>query len=146
MLPEEALAGPSENAEEQMERASSTFYDLVLSQYPEFLSPQFNSFFDAAQNPAQTKDSNVLSDAHNEISLATLSEILIGLSEQVQSVRRDVHDKDYPNEHYERLLHHEERALGSIISTQEGTTHGHQYATPFVRMETSYLNNWTEFE
>lgn len=48
MGPEEALLGAADNMEQRMDRASNVFYDLVLNQSPELLSPQYEEFYDAA--------------------------------------------------------------------------------------------------
>lgn len=46
--PEEALLGASESIDERMQRASSVFYDVVMNHQPELLSPQYETFYNAA--------------------------------------------------------------------------------------------------
>ena len=43
--------------------------------------------------------------------LHTLSSILVGIEKQALSYRRDISDKDYPSEFYEKLLNPEDEWL-----------------------------------
>lgn len=47
--PHEALVGQHDSIERRMERASSVFYELAINFNPELLSPQYNTFYDAAK-------------------------------------------------------------------------------------------------
>lgn len=124
--PHEALIGQHDSVERRMQRASQVFYEMALSYSTELLSPQYNSFYEAAvESPSstlgktyttsqgQTTQSNSNED-HNSMSIGPLSDILVGLAEQSLSFRRDAKDKDYPNKFYEELLMPEERRLGNV--------------------------------
>ena len=75
------------------------------------------------------------------INLKTLSQTLVGLSEQALSFRRDVQRKDYLNKFYEDLLMPLEKKLynNSWRSLDKIT-----YET--VLMERGYLKAWTQFK
>jgi hypothetical protein len=95
-----------------MQRAADVFYDYVVNYAPELLSPQHNTFYETAVNTDSTIKtrtfgaSNVdhLTETQNLLTLKTLSQTLIGLSEQALSFRRDVHRRDYLNKFYEDYL------------------------------------------
>lgn len=124
-----------------MERASEVFYDLVLNHQPELLSPQIDQYFEATKQeklPVQL-------EKNNELSLGNLSEILVGLSEQALSFRRDAVDRDYPNEFYEKLLMPEEFRPTESTNMSEAEKHELKEKHNMVLMERSYLNSWTNF-
>jgi hypothetical protein len=57
-----------------MQRASDVFYDYVVNYAPELLSPQHNSFYEAAtKNQTEKSAKNYLEEDQNVISLRTLS-------------------------------------------------------------------------
>ena len=109
--PEEASAVlANEPFDARMSRAADVFYDYVLNYSPELLSPQHTDFFDAAINTQQSKSeqisttTNNLEENQNVINLKSLSQSLVGLSEQALSYRRDIQGRDYLNKFYEDLL------------------------------------------
>lgn len=144
MDPNEALLGVSDNIEHRMERASQLFYDLVVNQQPDLLSPQYDQFYDAATRGNQRPPTDMLTENHNDLTLRYISDSLVGLAEQAQAARRDACDKDYPNEHYERLLVPEEIYVHNKDASPEKTAQA-KFKTEFVLMEHSYLNAWTNF-
>lgn len=90
-----------------MQRASDVFYDYVVNYAPELISPQYNSFFEAASKALpKKKEVNAVVERENQnvINLSSLSQTLIGMSEQALSYRRDVNQKDYLNKFYEEYL------------------------------------------
>ena len=78
--------------------------------------------------------------------LGSLSDILVGLSEQAQSQRRDARGKDYPTDYYEELLHNDEKMNGHVLATSYEQQNATKHKTPYVQMETSYLNGWRDFK
>lgn len=64
--------------------------------------------FKASKEIGTPKRKVKMLETHNDLSLATLSDSLIGLAEQALSQRRDVADRDYPNAFYEKILGIEE--------------------------------------
>ena len=45
-----------------------------------------------------------LGEKHDQITLGSLSEALVGIADQAMSFRREAHHKDYLHPHYEELL------------------------------------------
>jgi hypothetical protein len=84
-----------------MTRAAAIFHEKVLSNNPEFVSPQYDAIYDAASTNSQKEELPEALPKLPVMSNANLAAILIGLNEQALGFRRDVHDKDYPNEFYE---------------------------------------------
>ena len=93
-----------------MDAAVEVFYDLVLNYHPDALSPQYNTFYEAAVSNSGAKKSKKApqGDRHAQMTLQALSSTLIGLEKQALSFRRDIIDHDYPSEFYEKLMHPEE--------------------------------------
>jgi hypothetical protein len=91
-----------------MERAARIFYEYVQDYAPELISPQYQSFFDATQSSLQNRSEQKkmidLDELHDKISLASLSQTLVGLSAQALSYRREASDQDYLHEHYKQLV------------------------------------------
>lgn len=96
----------AESFEQRMNRAADVFYDYVLNYAPELISPQYSSFYEAAVNANKkgSVEQNYLQENQNIINLKTLSQSLVGLSQQALSYRRDVQGKDYLNKFYEDYL------------------------------------------
>ena len=132
-----------------MQRAADVFYDYVVNYAPEILSPQHNSFYETAVNTDSTiktktfgaSNVNYLEENQNVINLKTLSQALVGLSEQALSFSRDIQRRDYLNKFYEDYLmplehkphNNEFRGVEKI-----------QYET--VLMERGYLRAWKQFK
>jgi len=143
MEPEEAASSviANEPFDQRMQRASDVFYDYVVNYAPELLSPQHNNFYEAAikaqPGKGESSGTNYLEENQNVISLKTLSQTLIGLSEQALSYRRDVTRTDYLNKFYEqylmpmeqKVLNHEMRGI-------------HKSKAENVLMERGYLKAW----
>ena len=106
--PDEALEGPAESIDAQMQRASEVFHDIVLQHSPELLSPQIDQISKSVKVKDNTEKLVENQEIHNDLQLGNLSEILVGLAEQALSFRRDALDNDYPTEFYEKLLMPEE--------------------------------------
>jgi hypothetical protein len=54
--PDEAVSAlASEPFDQRMQRASDIFYDYVVNYAPELISPQYNSFFEAASKSKPKK-------------------------------------------------------------------------------------------
>lgn len=157
MEPEEAASWTTLVAEpfdQRMQRASDVFYDYVVNYAPELLSPQYASFFEAAnqvkegqkvqQETIQEASENYLEENQNVINLRTLSQTLTGLSEQALSYRRDVNKQDYLNKFYEQylmpledkaaLFNHEPRNLERATKAET------------ILMERAYLKAWQQFK
>jgi hypothetical protein len=133
-----------------MQRAADVFYDYVVNYAPELLSPQHNTFYETAVNTDSTIKtrtfgaSNVdhLTETQNLLTLKTLSQTLIGLSEQALSFRRDVHRRDYLNKFYEDYLmplekkpyNHQFRGVDKAVTYEN------------VMMERGYLRAWQQFK
>lgn len=147
--PEEASqALAHEPFEQRMQRAADVFYDYVVNYAPEMLSPQHNTFYETAVNSTNLKTktfgastTNYLEENQNLINLKTLSQTLVGLSEQALSFRRDVLLKDYLNKFYEEYLMPYEKQL-----------YNHEYygteklREGIVLMERCYLKAWQQFK
>jgi hypothetical protein len=76
------------------------------------------------------------------INLSTLSQTLIGLSEQALSYRRDVNRKDYLNKFYEEYLMPHEQKFYNM--EPQGVQQHIKYDT--VLMERGYLLAWQQFK
>lgn len=64
-----------------MDSAVEVFYDLVLNYHPEVLSPQYDSFYDAATDtkPSSKEVAASKGDRHASLNMHTLSSTLVGL-------------------------------------------------------------------
>mgnify|MGYP000930017135 CR=1 FL=1 len=81
------------------------------------------------------------------MNLHTLSSTLIGLEEQAMSYRRDIEDRDYPTDFYEKLVNPEEAWLDRhqhALERPELRAAQKQLST-HVKMERTYLNAWQTF-
>ena len=80
--PDEVLSTDNEERlSNRMKKASQVFYDMMINENPELISPQHQAFYDAAVNNG-TQDSDVtLLETHNDFNLRTLSNVLVGLAE-----------------------------------------------------------------
>ena len=145
--PEEAASSvlSQEPFDQRMQRASDVFYDYVVNYAPELLSPQHNNFYETSINIDEaSKDqvrnlsgTNYLEENQNIISLKTLSQALVGLSEQALSYRRDVNGKDYLHKFYkDYLMPMEKHISGNEVRDLEKL----KYET--VMMERGYLKAW----
>lgn len=149
--PEEASASilSQEPFDQRMQRAADVFYDYVVNYAPELLSPQHNVFYETAVNVAgniKTKtfgasNINYLEENQNVINLKTLSQTLVGLSEQALSFRRDVVRKDYLNKFYEDYLMPLEK---QVHANQFKDFEKIKYEN--VLMERGYLRAWQQFK
>lgn len=140
--PEETSAVINESFDERMQRASDVFYDYVVNYAPELLSPQHQTFYETAIKidpklaPAKSQ-TNYLEENQNVINLKTLSQALVGLSEQALSYRRDVTGRDYLNKFYEEYLMPMEKQIhGNKTFALEKL----KYES--VMMERGYLKAW----
>lgn len=132
-----------------MHKASQIFYDLVLNENVELLSPQHQMLYQASKERGAPKREVKLLETHNDLNLASLSNSLIGLAEQTLSQRRDVADRDYPNEFYEKILGIEEERnyYGSDFKSKNREHHVQRkmMKSEYVKMEASYLTGWRTF-
>ena len=151
MEPEEAASSvlSQEPFDQRMQRAADVFYDYVVNYAPELLSPQHSTFYETAVNTDSTiktktfgaSNINYLEENQNLISLKTLSQTLVGLSEQALSFRRDVKRQDYLNKFYEDyLMPLEKKPYNNEIRGVEKI----QYES--VLMERGYLRAWQQFK
>ena len=140
--PDEALSVmTNEPFDQRMQRASDIFYDYVVNYAPELISPQYNSFFEAASKSLPKKgelDPTIIKENQNVISLSTLSQTLVGVSQQALSFRRDVQYKDYLNKFYEEYLMPNEQKLYN----HEPHGENKHIQTDTVMMERGYLLAW----
>jgi hypothetical protein len=93
--------------EVRMERASQIFYEYCQNYAPNMLSPQYDQFYRAGQesvaaSPMDQEQSVPLDETHDYISLASLSQTLIGLNQQALSFRLEANGHDYLNPFYEK--------------------------------------------
>ena len=84
-------------------------------------------------------------ESNHDLTLGSLSDILVGLSQQALSFRRDACDRDYPHEFYEKLLMPEEQRPTASHNMPQSERHQSQEKQNIVLMERSYLNPWTTF-
>ena len=77
-----------------------------------------------------------LNEPHDKISLASLSQSLIGLSHQALSFRKEVHGQDFLHDFYQEHLKLDIAAPDNIA---------HMFQNPLVEMERSYLRSWDIF-
>lgn len=144
--PEETSALINEPFDQRMQRAADVFYDYVVNYAPELLSPQHQAFYETAVNidpklsPAKT-ETNYLEENQNVINLKSLSQALVGLSEQALSYRRDVLGKDYLNKFYEDYLMPLEK---QIHANKTFALEKVRYES--VMMERGYLKAWQQFK
>lgn len=143
--PEEAKNLPESSYDSRMERASEIFYDYVQNYAPELMSPQYQGFFDASEESKTNRGLNEevsINDTQDFISLESMSEVLIGLSDQALSFRREANDKDYMHKFYEDL------ALKGEIRDKdhEAFKYSHLWESTTVRMARDYLKAWDIFE
>lgn len=133
-----------------MDSAVEVFYDLVLNYHPEVLSPQYDNFYDAATDVKMSPKEfgAAKGDRYANMNIHTLSSTLIGLEKQVMSYRRDLKDKDYPTEFYEKLLNADEQWFNrhSEHMAKNVEKLGHKLKSEYVKMERTYLNGWRTFE
>lgn len=106
LTPEEAQKiDPTQKFNDRMRRASHIFYEYCQNFAPELMSEQYFDFFKASRDSqlARTKvTSNLdLNEKHDLISVGSLSQSLIGLSQQALSFRKDAQDKDFLHKFYE---------------------------------------------
>jgi hypothetical protein len=85
--------------EARMDRASQIFYEYVQNYAPELISPQYEEFYQQSQASisarTQNSDKLRLDEMHDKISLGSLSQSLIGLSQQALSYRKEANGHDY---------------------------------------------------
>ena len=147
--PEEAEKFSSAQPQEvRMERASRIFYEYVQNFAPELISPQSEQFVEAARasvdERAPPKQTVPLDETHDKISLASLSQSLVGLSRQALSHRREPNGKDYLHSYYESLALEQEKMMESDESPLKGMAHVLQATT--VQMERDYLRAYAIFD
>ena len=69
------------------------------------ISPQYDQFYEAAKESVDSSklktEALKLDEQHDRISLSSLSQALIGLSQQALSYRREANEKDYLHKYYE---------------------------------------------
>lgn len=140
--PQEALTTGPKDKNERMARAVDVFYDFVLNRHNELLSPQYDELYGAIK---QRKPNIDIKEHQNYMNACSYSSIIIGVAEQAQSFRRDVHGYDYPNKFYENLL------MPPEYLTKSDKIHKHvreavEKTTPTnVLMERSFLKAWRDF-
>ena len=96
-----------------MDAAVEVFYNVILNNHPESISPQYEDFYNATKEADAQPLSAANGDLFDEMRLHTLSSTLVGIEKQALSYRRDIVDKDYPTEFYEKLLMPEEAWLNA---------------------------------
>ena len=132
-----------------MDAAVEVFYNMVLSSHPEALSPQYDAFYQASMEGEEKlsagKGGN--GDQYAEMRLHTLSSTLVGIQKQAMSYRRDIVDRDYPTEFYEKLLSPEEEWLGrhEDVMSRGSLKVATQMMEKHVQMERTHLNAWRTF-
>lgn len=104
--PEEAEKfSASQPYDARMDRAAKIFYEYCQSYAPELISPQYDQFYEAAKESVDSSklktEALKLDEQHDRISLSSLSQALIGLSQQALSYRREANEKDYLHKYYE---------------------------------------------
>lgn len=131
----------------RMERAAEIFYDYVQNYAPELVSPQYDEIYDAAQSTLKSRNQAFeaaavpLDEAHDKISLSSLSKALTGLSQQALSFRREANDQDYLHKFYE------ERAMKDEIKDKHALDEmGHLLNASTVRMARDYLKAYDIFD
>jgi hypothetical protein len=131
----------------RMERAAEIFYDYVQNYAPELVSPQYDEIFDAAQSTLKSRNQPFssptvpLDEAHDRISLSSLSKALTGLSQQALSFRREANDQDYLHKFYE------ERAMKDEITDGHALDDiSHIVNTSTVKMARDYLKAYDIFD
>ena len=143
--PEEATITTEMTYEYRMERAAEIFYDYVQNYSPELLSPQYGGFFEASNESKTNRGLNkeiTINDQQDVISLESLSQILIGLSDQALSYRREANDNDYLNKFYE------DHATQDQIKDRDHELYkfSHLWEGETVKMARDYLQAWSIFE
>ena len=133
-----------------MDAAVEVFYNMVLSSHPEALSPQYDAFYRASMEGEDKKLSageGGNGDKYAEMRLHTLSSTLVGIQKQAMSYRRDIVDRDYPTEFYEKLLMPEEEWLArhEDVMSRGSLKIATHLMEKHVQMERTYLNAWRTF-
>lgn len=108
-------------------------------QYAEFIKAAHESV-DARQEPKQIV---ALDEAHNKISLSSLSQALVGLASQALSFRREPNGKDYLHEYYEQLALEGEKRIGRLEELKDVS---HLLELEHVQMAREYLKAYKIFE
>lgn len=88
-----------------------------------------------------------LDEAHDKISLSSLSQSLIGLSSQALSFRRESNDRDYLHKFYEQLTLEKEHAIAE--SQKEGPASAdasQHFESTNVSMAREYLKAFKIFD
>ena len=130
----------------RMERASRIFYDYVQNYAPELVSPQYEDFFKSAQDSIAARSQNKkplnLDEMHDKISLGSLSQSLIGLSQQALSYRKEANGHDYLHDYYEKHA-----TYGDITDPDHPMFEvSHHFESNSVKMERDYLKAWDIFD
>ena len=129
-----------------MDRASRIFYEYVQNYAPELISPQYEDFYQSAQQSiaarTESKPSLALDEMHDKISLGSLSQSLIGLSQQALSYRKEAHGHDYLHDYYEK------HATNGDIKDPDDPMFkiAHLLESNSVRMQRDYLKAWDIFD
>lgn len=109
------------------------------------MSPQHEAFFDAAQETIQdryTDRSIDIHEAHDKLSLSSLSRTLAGLNAQALSFRREANDKDYLHKYYE-----DHCSEGLYLDPDHPHYEsGHLNEPTVVRMNRDYLKAYQIFD
>ena len=77
--PEEALKIPILDQKQKMERAVDVFYDFVLNQHQELLSPQYEQFLEATESKKREKEYDIR-EYQNQMNAYTYSSAIIGIA------------------------------------------------------------------
>ena len=96
----------------RMDRAAQIFYDYAQNYAPELMSQQYDAFHQASKSAKEAgsiaRETVGLNESHDQISLSSLSQCLIGLQKQALSYRKDAKQRDYLHKEYEeRQTQHE---------------------------------------
>lgn len=132
--------------EVRMDRASRIFYDYVQNYAPELISPQYEDFIKSAESSidarTQSKKKLNLEELHDKISLGSLSQSLIGLSQQALSYRKEANGHDYLHNYYEK------HATTYEMTDPKHPDYDvmHHFEPNTVRMERDYLKAWDIFD
>ena len=110
------------------------------------MSPQYSEFIKAAHESVdarqQPKEIVALDEAHDKISLSSLSQTLVGLASQALSFRREPNGKDYLHEYYEQLALETEKQAESYEGLRDIA---HLYEPEHVQMAREYLKAFKIF-
>ena len=135
-----------------MDAAVEVFYDLVLNYHPDALSPDYDAFYEAAEDGTNDRITRGLTadkqgDQFAHMRLMNLSSALVGIEKQTMSYRRDIVDKDHPTDFYDEIMNPEEKWLSKFepVMEQSAKMLGQKLQYKYIKMERTYLNGYSTF-